>query len=383
MLFEIVDYEVLKVIWWLLLGVLLIGFAVTDGFDFGAGALLPFVGKTDEERRTVMNTVGPVWEGNQVWFILGGGAIFAAFPPVYAAAFSGFYVAMFLVLLALIFRAVSFTFRSKAKDVRWRSFWDWACFVGGAVPALVFGVAFGNLLQGVPFHLTPELLPVYSGSFFGLLNPFGLLAGLVSLFMLIQHGAAWLVVKTSGPVHDRARRYGAYAGAISAFLFLVAGIWIASGGIEGYAITSGADPAGPADPLAKSVVREAGAWMQNFSTYPWMWIGPLMGFAGLAGAAALLSTGAEKMALFVSGLGIAGVVATPGLAMFPFLMPSATEPSSSLTVWDASSSHQTLFIMLVAALIFMPLILGYTAWVYRVLKGKVDIKSLLSSKESY
>lgn len=383
MLYELVDYEVLKVIWWLLLGVLLIGFALTDGFDLGAGALLPFVGKDDEERRTVINTIGPVWEGNQVWFILGGGAIFAAFPPVYAAAFSGFYVAMFLVLLALIFRAVSFTFRSKDKDVRWRAFWDWAACFGGAVPALIFGVAFGNLLQGVPFHLTPELLPVYDGNFFMLLNPFGLLAGLVSLFMLVQHGAAWLVVKTDGTVQQRARQYGSLCGFAAAVLFILGGVWLASGLVEGFAISSGADPAGQADPLAKEVVRTSGAWFDNYGVYPWMSIAPLMGILGLFGAALLLRTGAEKPALIVSGLGVAGVVATPGLAMFPFIMPSSTAPGSSLTVWDSSSSHQTLFIMLVSAIIFMPIIIGYTAWVYHVLRGKVDIKALLGKSETY
>jgi cytochrome d ubiquinol oxidase subunit II len=175
-LFDLISYDVLRVIWWGLLGVLLIGFALTDGFDMGVGALLPFVGKTDTERRMVINTVGPVWEGNQVWFILGGGAIFAAWPPLYAVSFSGFYLAMFVVLAAFIVRPVAFKYRSKRVAPAWRSAWDWALFAGGAVPALIFGVAVGNVLQGVPFHLTDTLYPMYDGTFYakflGLLNPF-------------------------------------------------------------------------------------------------------------------------------------------------------------------------------------------------------------------
>src|SRR6056297_1585230 len=169
-LHELIDFEILRVIWWALLGVLLIGFALTDGFDLGVGALLPFVGKTDVERRIAINTVGPVWAGNQVWFILGGGAIFAAWPPLYAVSFSGFYLAMFAVLAALILRPVGFKYRSKRDSQAWRSAWDWALFVGGFVPAPVFGVAMGNVLQGVPFRLNDDLMTVYDGGFFGLLN---------------------------------------------------------------------------------------------------------------------------------------------------------------------------------------------------------------------
>lgn len=203
-LHDLISYELLRVIWWGLLGVLLIGFALTDGFDMGTGALLPFVAKTDTERRVVINTVGPVWEGNQVWFILGGGAIFAAWPPLYAVSFSGFYMAMFIVLCAFIVRPVAFKYRSKRPSPAWRSAWDWALFAGGAVPALIFGVAVGNVLRGVPFHLTPSLMPIYEGSFWGLLNPFALLTGVVSLSMLIMHGAAWLNLKTEGRIHPPA-----------------------------------------------------------------------------------------------------------------------------------------------------------------------------------
>src|SRR5487761_2662828 len=192
----IFDYATLKVIWWLFVGVLLIGFSVTDGFDLGVGALLPFLGKNDEERRVIINSVGATWDGNQVWFITAGGALFAAWPLVYATAFSGFYIALILTLFALFFRPVGFDYRSKVADARWRSAWDWGLFAGGFVPALIFGVAFGNLLQGVPFSFDNDLRVTSSGSFWQLLNPFGLLAGVVSLAMLVMHGAVYLQIRT-------------------------------------------------------------------------------------------------------------------------------------------------------------------------------------------
>ena len=183
------SYEILRVIWWLILGVLLIGFAVTDGFDMGVGAIFRFIGRTDDERRALLESIEPVWEGNQVWFILGGGAVFAAWPLLYAAAFSGLYLAMFLILVALILRPVGFMFRGKLVEARWRNAWDWALFVGGAVPPLLFGVAFGNLFLGVPFHFDDLQRSIYTGAFFNLLHPFALLCGLVSLSMLVMHGA--------------------------------------------------------------------------------------------------------------------------------------------------------------------------------------------------
>lgn len=199
------DYETLKLVWWVLIGVLLIGFALTDGFDMGAMALMPFVGKTDNERRVAINTIAPHWDGNQVWFITAGGALFAAWPMVYAVAFSGLYWAMLLVLFALFCRPVGFDYRSKLENTRWRSAWDWALFVGGAVPALVFGVAFGNLFLGLPFQLDDMMRSSYHGSFFALLNPFALLCGVVSLSMLCAHGGAWLMMRTEGDLAARSR----------------------------------------------------------------------------------------------------------------------------------------------------------------------------------
>lgn len=384
-LHELLSYELLRVIWWVLLGVLLIGFALTDGFDMGVGALLPFVGKTDEERRIAINTVGPVWEGNQVWLLLGGGAIFAAWPPLYAVSFSGFYLAMFLVLSALILRPVGFKYRNKSADPVWRSRWDWALFVGGAVPALVFGVAVGNALQGVPFDLTEMLVPTYDGhailKLLGLLNPFALLAGVVSAAMLVTHGAAWLSFKASGVVAERARAIGSVTGPVAAVAFVLAGVWLAFG-IEGYRFVDAVAQDGPSNPLMNAVVR-GGSWLDAYSTRPWIAVAPLLGLIGLALTTLALRTGREGLALLASKLGIFGVISTVGLTMFPFILPSSLNPSASLTVWDASSSHQTLFIMLVCTVIFLPIVLAYTAWVYRVLWGKVDAVEVSSNPNAY
>jgi len=375
-LHELISYEALRLIWWLLLGVLLIGFAVMDGFDLGAATMLPFVAKDDVERRVVINTIGPVWEGNQVWLILGGGAIFAAWPPLYAVSFSGFYLAMFTILFALILRPVGFKYRSKLDDPRWRSAWDWALFIGGAVPSLIFGVAVGNVLQGVPFHFNNDLRIFYDGTtLFELLNPFALLCGLVSVSMLVMHGAAWLSIKSEGSVADRAHAWGKIAALLTAALFVLGGIYLWLG-VDGYRITSDVDPAGPSNPLGKTVVMEAGAWFHNYAAYPLTMLAPVLGIAGALSAYVLLNARRDITAILATTLSIAGIISTVGLAMFPFILPSTVDPNSSLLVWDASSSHLTLFIMLVVTIIFIPIIIAYTAWVFRVMWGKVNEKDI-------
>lgn len=375
-LHQLIDYEILRIIWWLLLGVVLIGFAVTGGFDLGTGALLPFVAKTDVERRVVINSIGPVWEGNQVWLILGGGAIFAAWPPLYAVSFSGFYLAMFATLFALILRPVGFKYRSKRESTAWRTGWDWALFIGGFVPSLIFGVAIGNVLQGVPFHLNDDLRIFYDGTtLFELLNPYAILCGLVSVAMLVMHGAAWLVLKTDGPVAARARGFGAVAALATTVLFALGGVllWL---GIDGYRFTSEVVTDGPSNPLSKTVEIATGVWFSNYAAHPWMVLAPALGLVFPLVALLLLTLRREVMALLASSLAIFGIISTVGLTMFPFILPSSVDPKSSLTVWDASSSHMTLFIMLVVALIFIPIIVAYTSWVYRVLWGKVDEKAI-------
>lgn len=375
----IFDYETLRIIWWVLIGALLIGFALTDGYDMGVGAMLPFLGKTDEERRVMITVVAPHWEGSQVWFILAGGAVFAAWPPVYAAAFSGFYVALLLVLFTLFFRPVGFDYRGKVDDPRWRSLWDWGLFAGSAVPALVFGVAFGNLLLGVPFYIDETLRPHYTGSFFALLNPFALLAGVLSLSMLVMHGASYLQVRTEDPLHSRARTAARIAAVVVLIAFAVAGLWIAFG-IDGYRVVSGAAHDAASNPLAKVVERTTGAWLANYATWPWMIAAPTLGFAG---ALAVLIIARGWLAFMASTTAVAGVILTAGFAMFPFIMPSSFQPNSSLTVWDATSSPYTLTLMFWATVIFLPIVLAYTIWAYRVMGGKVTVEQVRDGTHLY
>ena len=377
---ELISYETLRLIWWVLLGVLLIGFALTDGFDLGAATLLPFAARSDIERRTVINAIGPVWEGNQVWLILGGGAIFAAWPQLYAVSFSGFYLAMFAILFALILRPVAFKFRSKREEASWRNRWDWALFIGGFAPSLIFGVAVGNVLQGVPFRIEEDMQIFYDGSFFGLLNPFALLCGLVSVAMLVMHGAAWLQVKTSGAVAERARRFGITAALAVPVLYLSAGAILAFF-LPGYVITSEISTSGVSNPLLKHAVIQNGAWLANYAARPALWLVPGLGLAGTVIAALCMAARRPLAALITGGAGIAGIITSVGVSMFPFILPSSANPSASLTVWDASSSHLTLFIMLISTLIFMPIILAYTSWVFSVLRGKVDAEAIENGQE--
>jgi cytochrome bd ubiquinol oxidase subunit II len=374
------SYELLRIIWWLLLGVLLGGFAVLDGFDLGSAALLTFVGRKDVERRIVINSVGPVWEGNQVWFILGGGATFAAWPALYAASFSGFYLAMFLVLAALIVRPVGFKFRSKLADPRWRSWWDWTLCVGGIVPSFVFGVAFGNLFRGIGFSFDADLRMHSDISLWSLLNPFALVCGTVSLAMIVMHGAAWLNFKTTGPVRQRACFILPYAATAYAGLFVLAGVWVSR--MDGYNFSSVAAPDGPSNPLGKTVLHGAPGWLGNFAAAPLLWLLPIA--ALLMAALAGLARKHPLASLLFSACVPAFTIATAGAALFPFLLPSSSQPNASLTVWDASSSKLTLEIMLGAVALFLPLVLAYTSWVYRVMRGPVTQEQIeADSKTAY
>ncbi len=374
------DYETLRIIWWLLLGVLLTGFAIMDGFDLGVGILLPFVARKDIERRVVVNTVGPVWEGNQVWIILGAGAIFAAWPYIYAIVFSGFYMAMFILLTGFILRPVGFKYRSKVSNPRWRETWDWMLFLGGLIPALIFGVALGNILQGIPYHFDDSMREFYTGSFLGLLNPFALLCGLTSIAMLVMHGGAYLTVKTEGEVHYRALRYSRWATVALICFFAAAGVWVAYG-LMGYALVHPVLHDGPSTPFHKEVIQEVGAWLTNFRNYPILMVVPGLGFVGAIGSLIFSGRGSGKFAFLLSSLSIIGVVATVGVSMFPFILPSSTFPNMSMIVWNASSSHITLFIMFLVAAVFVPIILLYTSWVYRVMRGKVTEQQILDDQK--
>ncbi|TDR06663.1 cytochrome d ubiquinol oxidase subunit II [Marinomonas communis] len=375
------DYEMLKVIWWVLVGVLLIGFAITDGFDMGVGSLLNVISKDDSERRIMINSIAPHWDGNQVWFITAGGALFAAWPVVYATSFSGFYMAMILTLAALFFRPIGFDYRSKLEGTKWRKNWDWGIGFGSAVPPIIFGVAFGNLLQGVPFQFDEYLRVTYTGSFFALLNPFAILCGLVSLLMLVTQGGAWLLLKTEGNLFAKVRKATMVSGVLTAVLFALAGVWLAYG-IDGYVITSEFDGNSAMTPLMKTAEVQAGAWLANYSVFPALILAPIVGIAGMLLAGLMGAAGRGGMAFLLSSLGIAGIIMTAGGSMFPFLMPSSTFPSMSLTMWDATSSETTMMIMFVVACIFVPIVLSYTVWSYFVMFGRLSKEHIAKNSHS-
>ncbi|KML67721.1 cytochrome d ubiquinol oxidase subunit II [Pectobacterium peruviense] len=375
------DYETLRLIWWGLIGLLFIGFAITDGFDMGVGILLRLLGKSDTERRVMINVIAPHWDGNQVWLITAAGALFAAWPMVYAAAFSGFYFAMILVLAALFFRPVGFDYRSKLENRRWRNMWDWGIFIGSFVPTLVFGIALGNLLQGVPLSVDMYLRLTYHGGFFGLLNPFGLLAGLVSVAMIVSHGAIYLQMRTTDALQRRAQKTVLIASVLMSITFLLAGFWVLTG-IDGYVITSALDKAAPSNPLKKEVVQQAGAWLTNFTAYPVLWTIPALGvilpwFTSLFSRVNRCGWG-----FLTSSLTIVCVILTAGITLFPFVMPSSFDPNVSLTIWDATSSQLTLQVMTILACIFVPTILIYTSWCYYKMFGRIDARYIEENKHS-
>ncbi|PWI33944.1 cytochrome d ubiquinol oxidase subunit II [Vibrio albus] len=374
------DYEVLRFIWWVLVGVLLIGFTVTDGFDMGVGALIPVIGKSDSERRVMINSIAPHWDGNQVWLITAGGALFAAWPLVYAVSFSGFYLAMIVTLAALWLRPIGLDYRSKIEDPKWRNMWDIAISISGFVPPIIFGVAFGNLLQGVPFTLNEFIMARYEGSFFGLLNPFALLCGVISLLMFLLQGSAWLQMKTTDDVYTRSMGVSQLCAVLLIVLFVGAGFWVSS--MDGYVVKSVIDTMADSNPLNKEVAREAGAWMANFDKYPLLWLAPAL--AVIMPVIAVFATRQENgaLAFLAASLTNAGVILTAGFTMFPFVMPSSLEPNYSLTMWDSTSSELTLQIMTIVAAVFVPIILAYTIWAYTKMFGRLDAKFIEENKNS-
>lgn len=324
--------------WFLLIGVLLVGYAILDGFDLGVGMLHLFLAKDDRERRLLMNSIGPVWDGNEVWLLTAGGAIFAAFPRVYATVFSGFYLALMLLLVGLILRAVSLEFRSKVEDQRWRATWDVAFAVGSFLPALLFGVAIGNILRGLPLTIEGE----FAGTFFGLLNPFAVIVGLLSTAMFLMQGATWLTVKTTGGLRARAVTV-----ARTSWIAFVA-LWLAA--------------------TAFAFV-EAPTLFTNYK-HPILWIAPLLFLACTALFPFALKGGGGAPVL-LSSLSIATLIAIMGQALFPNMVPSLGDPTLALTIRNASSTPLTLRVMLTIALIGMPFVVGYTIWIYRHFRAPV------------
>ena len=370
----IFDYETLRIIWWAFLGALLIGFAITGGFDLGVGVLLPFLGKNDDERRVIINAIGPTWEGNQVWFVMSGGALFAAWPMAYAVSFSSMYFALLLTLFAMFLRPLGFDYRGKLPDQKWRGNWDKALFIGAVVPALVFGVAFGNLLKGIPFLLENDMRIVYFGNLLGLLNPFSLFVGLISLSLFVMHGAVYLQIKTEGDIYDRAKKVAVIFTLIALVLFALAGYWISF--LDGYHISSEIFPNGPSNPLLKTVKQEPGLWLDNYGHLPDLWMVPVSAFLSGLILIVLSLINRPGSAFIFSSFLIVAVILTAGCSMFPFIIPSSISLNSSLTVWDSSSSPMTLNIMFWVTVIFLPLIVVYTSWVFRVLRGKITVEKI-------
>lgn len=372
------DYETLKFIWWILVGVLFIGFALTDGFDMGVGALLRVVGKTDDERRVAINTIAPHWDGNQVWLILAAGAIFAAWPITFGAAFSSFYWAMVLTLFSLFFRPVGFDYRSKLENHAWRNMWDWGLVIAGVVPPLVIGIAFGNLLLGVPFSFDDYMRLTSRGSFWQLFHPFAILAGLVSLSMFMMHGATYLMLRTDAAVYQRSQKMAGKLALAVIATFALAGLWLWLG-VQGYVITEMPPKDALPNPLNKVVALTEGAWLANYNTYPLAFIAPALGLLSALSVWGSAKAGRAAWAFTFSSLSIIGIILTAGISLFPFIMPSSLNPNHSLTIWDSASSHLTLNIMLWATLIFVPLILLYTLWCYRMLWGKITVAFIRSN----
>lgn len=358
--------SILQFCGWLAVGLLMYIFAATGGFDLGAGMLVPFIGKNDAERRVVINTVGPTWDGNQVWLITAGGAIFAIFPRVYAASFSGFYFGILLVLWSLFFRPVSFEFRSKLESLRWRSFWDWALCIGSFIPSLVIGVAIGNLFVGLPFQVDPISLRFIYGNannpsafidLLHLLNPFSLLVGITCVLMMLQHGSSYLLMRTSGPVLERSKKVLIVSGILLMICFGLAGVWISANMHQ---------------------------WLNNYHVHMWLWIAPLLGFLGSLVAIQFARKNSVNKAFYASCVSLLGIVGTMGYALFPYIMVSSSNPSESLLVWNSSSSELSLIGILVCAVIMLPIIFYYTMFVYRKIWGReVKISEIVVEKNQH
>jgi cytochrome d ubiquinol oxidase subunit II len=331
----------LNIIWFLLIAVLLVGYAILDGFDLGVG-VLHLITKDEEEKRININAIGPVWDGNEVWLLTGGGALFAAFPVVYATVFSGFYLALMLLLFALIFRAVSFEFRGKVESPKWKRTWDTAFGVGSLLPAVLFGVAVGNILRGVPISENGT----FTGSFFTLLNPYSILVGVLSLVLFTMHGAIYMTMKSSGNQLERMKN-------------IAPRLWITY--VAVYVV------------VTLYSFFEAGFLFQSILSNPLFWVLFILMLAAIIYIPVALKSEKFGRAFFASSFTIACMMGLMAVSLFPRLVPSLTDLSYSLTIYNASSTDRTLFTMLVIALIGMPFVIGYTIFIYRAFKGKVQI----------
>ncbi|MEZ8575467.1 cytochrome d ubiquinol oxidase subunit II [Vibrio splendidus] len=374
------DYENLRLFTWAVIGVLLIGFIITDGFDMGVAALLPVLGKSEVDRRIMINSIAPHWDGNQVWLVTAGGAIFAIWPAIYAAAFFGFYLAMILVLATLWLRPLGMDYRAKIDNPQWKKACDIALIVSGFIPPVIFGVGFGNLMIGVPYEFNELLMMSYQGGFWDLLTPFPLLCGLVSLAMVITQGAAFLQMKTTGDLKQRAQRVIVCMALVTVGLFIVGGLYAYT--LPGYLITSPVVTDGVSNPLLKHVVKFDDLLLHNYENYPILSAIPALGIIGMLSCAVMTRLNRAGLAFASSSISIASIITTAGVALFPMIMPSSLMPSHSLTLWDGTSSELTLSIISVVAVIVVPIILGYTIWCYYKMFGRLDSQYIHDNSSS-
>lgn len=363
-----IDYAVLKIIWWVIIGAILIVYASTSGFDAGVTIIMPFL-KKESNRRVLLNTSAPVWDGNQTWIIFAGGGLFVVWPVVYATAFSGLYFLMFFILWALYLRPPGYDYRGKLPSRRWQRFWDWALFTSGIVPVFIFGVAFGNCLIGFPFHFNAATFrDYYTGGLASLFNGFSVLSGLAAVFMVIMHGAAYIQRRTEGELRELGRKLHYIFAVLLLFAFSLAG-YLVMYHVNGYVLVSTPKDA-TLYPLNSVVIQKVGAWIDSYSIYPWKFFGPLMAYLGI-----FLSLWANYVrwhtfCFWASALSIAGMIGTIGFTLFPFIMPSTTNPDQSLTVWNATSSQYALNIMLYVGVILLLIILAYKIYTYYTLWSK-------------
>lgn len=366
---SMIDYQLT---WWAIVGVVLIVFALTAGFDLGIGALLPFVGKSDAERRVMLNVIGPTWDGNQVWLIIAGGALFVVWPYAYAATFSGFYGTMFMLLWALYMRPVGFEWRAKVPTDTWKRWWDIALFIGGIVPAFAFGLLIGNLMHGVPFHYDSFNRFYSDWSLFDMFNGFSVLIGFVSMSLLMMHGASYLQMRSEGRVCDRSRRAAIVMAVIYLVCFLGASFYVFYG-MPGFVL----EKASGVSQFHTGVVKIIPEGLShNYYLHHGLIIVPILALVGAIFVWAGSATRHGAFSFLGSSLSIIATILTFGIATFPFILPSTTHPVNSLTIFNASSSQHTLHIMLIATCIMVPIILIYTAWVYIKMWRKLSTKTI-------
>jgi cytochrome d ubiquinol oxidase subunit II len=376
---EWLDYNTIRLCWWLLIGGLWIGFAIMDGHDLGVGGLLLFVAKKDEERRVLINSIAPHWDGNQVWLITAAGAMFAVWPTVYATVFSGLYIVVLAMLWTLFLRAPAFDYRSKIENKNWRQNWDKVIFIASAVSPIVLGTAAGNLFLGLPFNIDQNMNMHYEGQVWQLFNPYALLAGILGLFMILSQGASYIMVRTNGIIHDRAKTALFTCALLTLICFVLIEIWTLQ--LKGFVINT-IDTNQSSNLFAKTVSVVDHGWAENYKNYPFMMIAPFLAIISFLFAMLLAKLDKAVLAFVATSVGLSAIIISFGCLLFPFLLPSSINPNASLTLWDAASSYHTLYLTLIVVLIFAPIVLTYTSWVYKIMRGKITEEKIKDNTKS-